>query len=377
MNQPVIYNLKIARPAFSSPQEESFTWLPAAHAQADQTKGDVPNAERYEKILRRVGCSPKQIAFRGHVLADFNHTDWSAMQVYRLHEAPMGPGSEKRTRAFLEAADAAFAQLYPGDEEAPEDLIHVTCTGYVSPSPAQKLVERKGWSQTEVTHAYHMGCYGAFPAVRLARGFIAASPEKKRVDVVHTEICSLHLNPSDHALDNFVVQTLFADGFARYSVARELPSGAKAGLQLLTSKENIIPNTQDAMTWLAGDVGMKMTLSKDVPGLVAQHVAGFLERLVAPLGLSAKAIASEARFAVHPGGPKILDSIESTLGLRPEQIETSRGVLRDYGNMSSATVPHIWERLVNDPAVPAGSWVVSFAFGPGLTLCGSVLRKVA
>jgi predicted naringenin-chalcone synthase len=85
----------------------------------------------------------------------------------------------------------------------------------------------------------------------------------------------------------------------------------------------------------------------------------------------------KAVFAIHPGGPKIVDQIAATLKLAEQQIALSRKVLRERGNMSSATLPHIWQEIVRSPAVREGELVVSLAFGPGLTLSGAVLQKVA
>ena len=79
--------------------------------------------------------------------------------------------------------------------------------------------------------------------------------------------------------------------------------------------------------------------------------------------------------AVHPGGPKLIDRVRDVLELDEAQVAASRGVLRDYGNMSSATLPHIWMRLLADPAVPRGTPIPSFAFGPGLSVCGALLEK--
>lgn len=374
---PVLHDFRILRPRFNSAQENSFSWIPAAHSQADLTRALPGNDEKYRKILRRIGCSSQQIARRGHELDDFNHTRWPEMRIFRCHESPQGAGMEARTLAYLESVQAIFGRFYESDSTPPNDLIHVTCTGYVSPSPAQRLVADKGWgNQTEVTHAYHMGCYASVPAIRQARGFLAAHPGKNRVDLVHTELCGLHLNPADHSLENFVIQTLFADGFARYSMSPALPAGARAGFEVLALREVVIPNSHDAMTWMCGDWGMKMTLSKDVPSLIAGHLTGFLHQLLEPLGLDLDAIRSDARFAVHPGGPKILDQVQESLSLRPEQLAASREVLGSFGNMSSATLPHIWEMLLADESVPANALVLSLAFGPGLTLCGAVLKKM-
>jgi len=78
---------------------------------------------------------------------------------------------------------------------------------------------------------------------------------------------------------------------------------------------------------------------------------------------------------VHPGGPKIIDRVREVLELDEPQVRASRDVLHDFGNMSSATLPHIWMRLLADPAVPRGTLIPSLAFGPGLTVCGAVFEK--
>src|SRR5262249_17811991 len=150
------------------------------------------------------------------------------------------------------------------EREAPSDIIHVTCTGYASPSAAQRLVTRKRWP-TRVLHAYHMGCSAAFPALRIAAGCLALGAET--VDVAHTELPSLHLDPSDHSIEQIVVQTLFADGFIRYTVRRGGP-----GLRVLALSERMIPESESAMTWTVSDWGMHMTLSRDVPDRIASVV---------------------------------------------------------------------------------------------------------
>ncbi len=141
---------------------------------------------------------------------------------------PQGQGTAARSKLFDEIVSAYFETEYANEQVAPSELIHVTCTGYVAPSGAQRVVASKGWGNlTRVTHAYHMGCYAAFPAIRMAAGQLglaaglAATGTPPRADIVHTELCTLHLDPSDHSAEQCVVQSLFADGFIRYSVREE------------------------------------------------------------------------------------------------------------------------------------------------------------
>jgi predicted naringenin-chalcone synthase len=290
------------------------------------------------------------------------------MAVYRLHEAPSGKDLSTRTQIFQQEVDRLFEQYYPENATAPDDLIHVTCTGYVSPSGAQKIVSKRGWGQyTTVTHAYHMGCYGSIPAMRMGSGFLQSAKEKQRVDIVHTEICCLHTNPSRHGIDQLVSQSLFADGFMKYSATREtdLPH-----LKVLAVQEEIIPDSVQAMTWNVGEWGFQMSLAKEVPVLITRHLPAYLNRLYTKAGVQTAPL-----FAVHPGGPKILLYIQELLSLTDHQMSYSLQILKEFGNMSSATLPHIWQRILEDPQVAEGTPIVCLAFGPGLTIAGAVLEK--
>jgi predicted naringenin-chalcone synthase len=365
----------------SSPQEDSLRWLAAAHAEA-QAAAAVPAGDAresrlvFEAQLSRYGGRPGQIARRGHELPDFLSQDWDGHRVFRLRQSPRGLGLAERTDFYAEAAERLVAAALPPETAAPAHLIHVTCTGYVSPSAAQTLAARRGWPTT-VTHCYGMGCAGAFPAARMAAAFASSLPgfagAAQRADVVHTELCSLHLDPSDHAPDQLVAQGLFADGCVKYSVFPERP--AAPALELLGLREVLLPGCEDAMTWRPGPAAMRMTLSKAMPVLVLRRLKPFIEDLLAAAGAGLDALAGCA-FAVHPGGPRIVDAAREALGLSEEQVAWSRAVLREHGNMSSATIPYVWRAILEDPAVPSGTLVPSVAFGPGLTVSGAVFRKL-
>ena len=345
----LLSRFQLIRPPFETTQEETLSWLAEAHAQADGTAV-------LEKLWH-VGCKPTHIAKRGHVLTDFLHRNWDQMEIY---QPPIGKSLSARSQVFDREVDKIFEQYYPEGALPPEDLIHVSCTGYVSPSGAQKIVSKRNWGEvTTVTHAYHMGCYGSIPAIRMGRGFL-----KKQVDIVHTEICSLHTNPSLHQSDQLVSQSLFADGFMKYSL---LPHCEEPHLKLHMVREEIIPHSSKAMTWNVESWGFQMSLAKEVPVLIVRHLPNYLKRLGIPEG---------ALFAVHPGGPKILAHVQKLLCLSDEQIRFSFQVLKEYGNMSSATLPHIWQKILEDPSVSSGTPIVSLAFGPGLTIAGALMEKI-
>jgi len=376
----------MVRPPLSGTQEQALNWLAEAHLRAEETqrfnKGlspvDPTFAAVMPKLLRRYGCSPDKIATRGCELNDHLHTDWERMEVYRLMESPNGAGTSVRSQVFARGAQRVLNAMYEDESIAPDDLIHVTCTGYTSPSAAQILVGEKGWQQrTRVTHAYHMGCYAALPAIRIASGFLSSATDPAhRVDIAHTELCTLHLDPSDHSPEQLVVQSLFADGHMRYSLSRAAdgPDDGPSGLRILALAEELVADSTDDMRWTITEWGFRMTLTQDVPQKIGATLPAFLARLFAQADLDYKAEKEFAIFAIHPGGPKIIDQVSDALGLRPEQSAASRAVLRDYGNMSSVTLPHVWDEILKSRATQPEQLVASVAFGPGLTISGGLFQ---
>jgi predicted naringenin-chalcone synthase len=364
----------ITRPAYEIEQAASLAWLAAAHTEAEAARaGDGFDrdafAARIGHAIDRVAAGPAKIARRGHSVADIgSQVPWADNALYDLSVHPHGSGSAKRTRMYAEIVDDYFARTYADEVRPPDDLIHVTCTGYASPSGGQKLVAAHLWP-TRVTHAYHMGCYAAVPGARLAAGAIAMA--SRRVDVVHTELCSLHLDPADHSLEQLVVQSLFADGMIRYSM---VPDDGGRGLRLRALHEQVLPDSADAMCWVVANWGMHMTLARDVPERVSGALRSFVVELYRRAGLDIAAM-PDSIVAVHPGGPRIIDGVREVLELSEAQVQASRDVLYTHGNMSSATLPHIWHRLLGDPDVPSGTLIPSLAFGPGLTVCGALLEK--
>lgn len=367
MTAALLTGFRSTRPRYHVTQVRTLAWLASAHAEAEHLDPEEREAFRVRitRLLERCGCRPAKISARGSSI-DLDAA-WADNLVYDLPREPHGAGASVRTRVFGEIVDAYFEAEYADDREPPDELIHVTCTGYLSPSGAQKLVSARRWP-TRVTHAYQMGCYAALPAVRIASAFLGAA---RRVDIAHTELCSLHLDPTQHGLEQLVVQSLFADGLIRYAAVRDTGG---AGLRVLGVHEQIIPDSTAAMSWQVGDFGMRMTLGSDVPDRIALAVRPFVLELFRRAGVDLGRL-RDGVLAVHPGGPRIIDRVREVLELDEDQVRASRAVLFDHGNMSSATLPHIWMRLLDDPGIPRGTLIPSLAFGPGLTVCGAVLEK--
>lgn len=342
-------------------QDELVKWTLAAHSKSENLQGRKVK----EDLLKRFAVKSSTISKRYSECPDVSH-EWADGKIYRLtQETPYGSDIKIRGAFFLEKAITRIRECYEA-KDLPDHFIHVTCTGYVSPSPPQHFFAGKK-SPPAITHAYHMGCYASLPAIRLAR---ALAGEAETVDVFHNEICSLHLDLKEHTPEQIVVQTLFADGHIQYRINSE-----RKGYKVLGIKEKIIPDSLRDMSWIPSSHGMEMTLSREVPNKVGEQILNFIKELALEQGIDFADLVQNSIFAIHPGGPKIIDAVQANLGLRDDQVSESKKVLFERGNMSSATLPHVWCEVMKKNYSP-GTLVVSLAFGPGLTVFGGLFEVV-
>jgi predicted naringenin-chalcone synthase len=281
-----------------------------------------------------------------------------------------GPGTERRLEAFAEEAPDLAAraaeqavQLSPIDASDFTHLITVSCTGFAAPGVDIELIDRLRLPRNiERTHIGFMGCHGAINGIRVARA-VARENQDSKVLLCCVELCSLHFQYGWRR-DQVVANTLFADGAAAAVVesAQHAPS-----VSVQSTASIVIPNSKDAMSWSVGDHGFEMTLSLDAPAALAEHLAPWLDDWLGARGLNRSEVTG---WAVHPGGPGVLDTIERALELGSDDLVYSRAVLREHGNMSSATLLFILERMMNRVCGP----IVALAFGPGLTIEGALLN---
>jgi predicted naringenin-chalcone synthase len=248
-----------------------------------------------------------------------------------------------------------------GIDDERSDITHLivaSCTGFTAPGLDQLLVERLELNPSiERTLVGFMGCSAAVNALKLARHTIRSEP-RARVLVVNLELCTLHLQDSAD-LEVMLGALLFGDGSAASLVTAE-PNG----IALENFRAVAIPDSHGLITWSIGDSGFKMTLSGEVPSRLARALRHELRRNDDQAFLRGHDREDIAFWAVHPGGRTILDAVEKGLDLEPHALRWSRGVLRDYGNMSSATLLFVLERMMH--SAPPESNGVAMAFGPGI-----------
>lgn len=308
---------------------------------------------------------------------------WRNAGVERRHgvvdpcaEDVSGWGTAQRMRRFLaeavplgkEALGACLhdAGLGPADVGL---LTVVSCTGYATPGLDILLARDLGMRDTvERLHVGHMGCYAALPG--LAAAADAAAARGKVALLLCLELPSLHVQPRTDELDveQIVAHALFGDAAAAVVVT---PGAGPGGLCVVDVAARTDQAHAGMMSWDVTDRGFRMGLSPRVPDVLRRHVAEVVTDLLDANGVSRGDVAG---WAIHPGGPRIIDVVQRELGLSDTDVAQSRAVLRDCGNCSSATVLLILDRIVRRCPPRPGEAIVSLAFGPGLTLYGALLR---
>ncbi|MFI5932505.1 type III polyketide synthase [Actinoplanes sp. NPDC051494] len=349
-SRAVIAGLGVALPP-STEQSELWDRYFAAHYAQGGRRGLA------KRLFENSGVRTRQAAV-SPLLEDVS--TWSTerrMRRYQIEAIPLG--KEAIGRALTDAGLAA------------DDLglfAVCSCTGYATPGLDILLARDLGMSpQVQRVFVGHMGCYAALPGIGMAADFVAA--RGRPALLLCAELTSLHLQPPDTHTDiqQIVSHALFSDAAAAVVLTPQPAHGyAVSDVAALTDT-----STAGHMTWDVTDLGFRMGLSPQVPDVLALHVRDLVEEL---LGRNALSIADVDGWAVHPGGPRILDVVQERLGLTDEDLGASRGVLSSYGNCSSPTVLLVLEELRRRVVPPRRT--VLLAFGPGLTLYGVLLEYV-
>jgi alkylresorcinol/alkylpyrone synthase len=306
-----------------------------------------------ERIWRRSGVQARCLT--ANPLRE-DVSGWSTAERMRRFASDAIPLAKEAVTACLASADLPSEQV--------SQLTTVSCTGYGNPGIDVHLAGALGMSPglRRLTLG-HMGCYAAIPGLATAAEHVAV--HRRPAVLVCTELTSLHLQPPPHESEQAVAHALFADACA--AVVLAAPDDPRPGLDLLGIESLTDTTAADDMTWDITDQGFRMTLSPRVPDAVGRHLPTLLQRLLGPHRLR---VADVVHWAVHPGGPRVIDSAQQAMGLADSQVAHSRSVLARYGNCSSPTV-----LLTLAQTTPAdGEHVVALAFGPGLTVTGALLR---
>ena len=294
------------------------------------------------------------------------------------------PSTQQRNDVYASeaqtlAVEVAGKLLADCDGIEASDVTHVvfaSCTGFSNPGPELAVIRELGIPQSVERYTLgFMGCYAAFPALRMAKQFCEANPQAV-VMVICLELCSLHIQINGRP-DTLLANSLFADGAAAALVthAEYLPGDAdhQPVYQMENFASALIPSGEADMAWDIGDKGFNIVLSSYVPDVIAGNVASLIATALE--GTSCD-LAGVTEWAIHPGGRSIIDKVANSLGLPEAVTQASREVLRRYGNMSSATILFVLKAMLDREPHGDGR-TFAIAFGPGLTVETALMRRIA
>lgn len=348
-----LHQMELAEAAkqFCAEDDEQRKMLGSLYRHTEiETRYVVFQAEKVRTVMK--GGQADSV-FVPHGAADRGPTTAQRMERYNREAIPLALESSRKalTESGLEPAEITH-------------LVTVSCTGFAAPGVDVGLIKGLGLKPTTVrTHVGFMGCHGAINGLRAAAAYTGSDP-RARVLLCCVELSSLHFyygwNPK-----RMVGNALFADGSA---AVVGTPADGRDDWAVAATGSCLFADSEFAMSWNVGDHGFDMTLSTKVPSLIQANLRPWLEQWLGENGLTIRDVGS---WAIHPGGPKILASVEEALGLPKGITDVSRRVLAGHGNMSSPTVLFILNELRK---VKTPRPCVALGFGPGLVAEGALFR---
>jgi len=361
----VISAIGCANPPYSRPQSETADFLAISL-----------NLKPAEKRLLKSVYRATGIEKRHSVLSDFCVSTGEFTFFPNTPDLPF-PSTAARMKVYKEnaltLALAAISDCLTNLENFSLNkithLITVSCTGMYAPGIDIEIVQQLNLNpSTKRTSINFMGCYGAFNAIKVADS-ICQSNCNANVLVVCVELCTIHFQKSMH-LDNIISNSIFSDGAA--CVLIQAQKNQKKYFSLESFHNDLLPQAKNEMAWHIGDNGFDIVLSSYVPDVVQSGIANFTHNLLNQYQVSLSDIDF---YAIHPGGLKILQACEAALSINKDHNKYSYQILKQYGNMSSATVlfvlKAIWDDISRDDHQ---KMIFSCAFGPGLTLESMMLK---
>jgi alkylresorcinol/alkylpyrone synthase len=294
------------------------------------------------------------------------------------------PTFEEKNEAFIEAAvtygskaiklcldNSVFLKEKIPFEEI-DAFIYISSTGLSTPSIEARIMNVLPFSiHTKRIPIWGLGCAGGASGLARAFEYCKAYPEAK-VIVLTVELCSLTFQRDDLSKSNLIGTSLFSDGVACALVCGDRVELNRFALQqsspeILACETTLMPDSLDVMGWGVKNDGLHVIFSKDIPTIVKKWLKPNVDAFLAQHHVPKEKI---AHFIAHPGGKKVVEAYQETLGFGDDMTQISMNVLKQFGNMSSATILYVLEKFMTKQ-VPSGDYGLAAALGPGF--CSELL----
>lgn len=336
---------------------------------------DDPRTKRLiHAIYNRSGIDKRHI-----VIDDFVEGKEPRLFKADAQGRPISPTTGERNKIYAEASrslavDLARETLEAAHGFAREDVTHIvfaSCTGFANPGPDFHIIRELGLRESVERYTLgFMGCYAAFPALRMAAQFCEANRDAV-VLVVCLELCSLHMRINNDP-NCILANSLFADGAGAAIVSAREPETGTPAYRIDGFASALLPSGEGDMAWEIGDEGFNIVLSSYVPEIIGANIASLLSDVLGTRGMNTGDV---EEWAVHPGGRSILDKVQQSLALPADALQHSRSVLRQFGNMSSATILFVMREMLRRADTESAA-TCALAFGPGLTVETGMFQRI-
>jgi predicted naringenin-chalcone synthase len=349
----------------------------------------VPQAKATEELKKRMGVRPavarlidaashhSGIESRYIVVPDAD--DAAAAKFYSTNGTYVSPDTKRRIAEYEKWAKLltrdAVGELLRATGCDPQKigrLIVISCTGFFAPGLDYHLLQEFSLPRSvKRTTIGFMGCAASIVGFSsVLEAMTAAGKDPLTTLMVSVEICSLHLQ-TEPTRDNILANMIFADGAAAVLISNDASLTPAARLELVKTHSLIFDNSSALMGWKIGNEGFEMSLSSELPKIILEHAVPALKKMLADSGISPGDI---KHWALHPGGRAILDALQEGLQLSEAMMLPSRTVLKNYGNMSSASILFVLKELLRSTSVKKNDLCCAVAFGPGLSMEMALLK---